>query len=338
MGTLQGKSVLQCARCRNLKMIVDRGNRTAGTSAPAGLRVEFTFSCEARLIYVLNESWTARTWIAQLDKMHAKFLRRTDLNHRHGFATLTEIRSALARLTRCAQVLGFPMEKMTARNWQQVLNQLHIRFPEFFKTNFAREKFQVAHEMNLLIHWLEYELHNVYDHKQQYLFHLDFNHFAPAYNLKAKFPEEEFKHFSPVLEFGNLHLHYIYIGRHFLEMFDADDRVCPTSHFRAQHEFNATCGLVFSEPTDVGQLDRDMHAYYLQRGGSDFFGFEYGDPKMARGFFKLGQLEDLQDYSNMEQRQALREKLKSSRITGWRVLPGVTGDVDSHRVENAVHG
>jgi hypothetical protein len=149
---------------------------------------------------------------------------------------------------------------------------------------------------------------------------LDFNHFPQAYNLKAKFPEDELEHFSPLLEFGNLHLHYIYIGRHFLEMFDARDMVCPASHFRAQHEFNATCGLVFSEPKDAAQLNQGMHEYYVRRGGESFFGFAYDDSRMAKGFFKVGQLEDLKDYGELAQRQVLRDKLKSSFVESWRII------------------
>lgn len=252
--------------------------------------------------------------------MRPDFLLRTNLNHRHGFAGLTEIRSNIGRLKHCAQALGFPLEPMNERNWQSALNQLHIRFPEFFKSKFDRKLFQTAHELNLSIHWLEYELTNLYNKKQQYIFNLDFNHFPQAYNLKSEFPKHEFKHFSPVLGFGNLHLHYIYIGRHFLEMFDARDMVSPASHFRAQHEFNATCGLVFSEPVNSEQLDQDMHDYYLRRGGEAFFRFPYHDPRMAKGFFIVGQLEDLDDYGDSARRQALRDKLRSSSVDSWRVL------------------
>ncbi len=286
------------------------------------IRVEFTFSCQTRLTYVLNQTRTAQIWAAQLSLMRPEFLLRTDLNHRHGFAGLEEIRSNLGRLRHCAKTLGFPMESMNERNWQSVLNRLHVRFPEFFKTEFERKHFQTAHELNLSIHWLEYELANLHGGKQQYIFNLDFNHFPQAYNLKAEFPDDEFQHFSPALEFGNLHLHYIYIGRHFLEMFNARDMVCPASHFRAQHEFNATCGLVFSEPTDVAQLNQDMHDYYMHRGGENFFGFSFDAPKIAKGFFKVGQLESLQDYGESAQRQALRDKLKSSTIRSWRIVPG----------------
>lgn len=283
-------------------------------------RVRFTFSCGTQLIYELNSTRTAALWCEMLAKMHRRYLLRTDVNHRHGFATKPEIQAAISRLKKSATFLGFPLAPLTKRNWQGELNRLHINFPEFFKGEFDRERFQAAHETNLLIHWLEYELANLLDGKDQYIFNLDFNHFPPAYNLKTKIPEEELGDFDPALAFGNLHLHYVHIGRHFLEMCDANDMNCVPHHFIAQHDFNATCGLVFSEPCDAVRLDARMRDYYERRGAKEFFGFEYEDPKLAKGFFKIGQLVDLPAYSKHAERQALRDQLKDSRVTSWKLL------------------
>ncbi len=283
----------------------------AGVSSAGRARIQFTLSCQTRLVYQLNPSWTAARWAAQLAKMRPAYLKRMDVNHRHGFATPTEIREALERLKRCAEKLGFTLQQIDRSNWQIALNQLHIEFPEFFKKPRTQDERQLAHEMNLLIHWLEYELPNYFGGKQQYIFNLDFNHLPAAYDLKEEFRAHEFKFFSPTLEFGSLHLHYIYIGRHFLEMFDADDMQSPQQHFRAQHEFNATCGLSFSEPIDENLLKRYMLEYYNRRGGAAFFGYEFDDPKLAVGFFKLGQLENINDYASFEQRQKLRAQIKN---------------------------
>jgi hypothetical protein len=255
-----------------------------------------------------------------LARMRPSYLLRTDINHRHGFATKAEISAAVARLQACAEVLNFFLPPITRSSWQNELNRLHIGFPEFFRADFDRSKFQSAHEMNLLIHWLEYELPNLYEGREQYLFNLDFNHHPPAYNLMGAISDDEFRNFSADMQFGNLHLHYIYIGRHFLEMFDARDWTSPAHHFKAQHEFNATCGLVFSEPGDTWLRDLEMKEYFDQRGGTRFFGFDYDDPRLCKGFFKLGSLEDMQNYSTRQQRHELRNRLKDSRILSWRMV------------------
>ena len=283
-------------------------------------RLQLTFSCQTQLRYELSDTRTARLWAGMLARMEPRFLLRTDVNHRHGFASPAEIRAAVVRLRKCADMLNFSFPAITRSNWQAVLNQVHIGFPEFFKTHFDPTKFQSAHEMNLLIHWLEYELMNLFADKKQYLFNLDFNHHPPAYDLRTAIPGDEFNNFSADLQFGNLHLHYIYVGRHYLEMFDARDWTSPAHHFRALHEFNATCGLVFSESADPSTLDRDMKDYYDQRGGKAFFGFSYDDPKLCKGFFRIGRLEGVDAFGTFAQRQALRDQLKRSRIAGWKLV------------------
>ncbi|MBL0076566.1 MAG: hypothetical protein IPP41_11810 [Rhodocyclaceae bacterium] len=282
-------------------------------------KAHFTFSCGTQLSYLLNNTQTTASWCHQFAQMTPQLLFRQGINHRHGFATPQEIDAAISRLKTTTEFLGFEMQTIRQDNWHEVLNDLHLNFPGFFKTNRDEKRFHAAHVMNLLIHWLEYELANLYDDKAQYLFNLDFNHYPPAYNLKTQIPDDEFDHFSAALEFGNLHLHYIYIGRHFLEMFDARDFVSPGQHFRAQHEINATCALVFSEPVDAARLNNQMQEYFDQRGGNSFFGFDFDDPRLAKGFFKIGQLENLDHYRNASQRTALREQLKGSSIVQWQL-------------------
>jgi hypothetical protein len=283
-------------------------------------RVKFCFSGGLQLTYTLNGTRTAQLWLGQFARMRTAFLLRSDINHRHGFAGTADILDNIVRLQRVATGLGHSLGPIDRQQWQQSLNRLHVHFPEFFTHHFVPEKFQLAHEMNLLVHWLEYELGNVFGGRRQMLFNLDFNHHAPAYNLKAPFPDDEFDRFSADLVFGNLHLHYIYVGRHFLEMFDACDLQCPPHHFRAQQEFNATCGLVFSEPDDAALRTAQMQAFYGQRGGRQFFGFDFDDPKLARGFFKIGQLENLSDFTTVSARQALRNSLKDSHVVNWVLL------------------
>lgn len=283
-------------------------------------RVQFIFSGDIRLTYTLNSSKTARTWCDLLSQMQPSYLLRNAVNHRHGFATVGDISRCVDRLKKCLSVLGFQYQTIHKDNWRTALNTLHVNFPEFFQNDFDRSKFQSAHEMNLLIHWLEYELVNLYENKEKYLFNLDFNHHPPAYNLKTDFPEDEYGYFSTDLQFGNLHLHYIFIGRHFLEMFDAQDFISPAHHFVPQHAFNATCGLVFSEPQDQTKADGDMRVYFAQRQGIEFFKHHYDDPKLAKGFFKLGQLEGLEGYATKPQRQALRDAIQRSTITAWQFV------------------
>lgn len=78
--------------------------------------------------------------------------------------------------------------------------------------------------------------------------------------------------------------------------------------------------LGVSEPCDPAQLDIDMRAYYERRGGKGFFGHDYDDPSLAKGFFKVGQLVSITEYSSFVRRQTLRDQLKTSRIQSWGVV------------------
>lgn len=293
----------------------------ARANGAAPRRVEFLFSCGTKLTYVLHRTTTAAKWAGMMMRMRPSQLLRMGLNHRHGFAQEPDIRAAASRIKRCARVLGFRLEPLTRDSWRGVLNNLHVRFPDFFEHDFEPSKFEAAHDMNLAMHWLEYELGNWLDGRRQHLFNLDFNHDPRAYNLKQPIPPAELREFSTDMAFGSLHLHYIYVGRHFFEMFEASDTVCPPHQFRPQHEFNATCGLVFSEPTETRrQREERMRRYFESMGGESYFGYGFDDEALAKGFFQLGRLENLDEYRNIGPRNALRAQLRKSSVVGWRFL------------------
>jgi hypothetical protein len=172
--------------------------------------------------------------------------------------------------------------------------------------------------MNLTIHWLEQELCNYYDTQNKFTLNLDFNHNPVNYAKKKDIPVNEMSYFSTDEYFGELHLHYIFIGRHFLEMYEAQDFECLKDQFRPQTVYNATCGLVFSEPKTLkSPMSFDMHDYYLRRGGQPYFGYSYDDTRLAKGFFNLGQLENLAEFDTVEKRQSLRNLLKTNPIIKW---------------------
>lgn len=252
-------------------------------------------------------------------QMTPQIMASNTYNHRHGFATEMEIRRALSLLSTDCDILKLKLPHLNASNWQSVLNQLHVNFPEFERKLQTKQEFYAAHKLNLLIHWLEYELSNHLARKGQYIFNLDFNHRPDAYNLKKPFQGQDLSGFTPHLGFGHLHLHYIHIGRHFLEMHDAQDGVYPKHHFKPQHEFNATCGISFSEPSEDTALRVSLLKYYQMRGGQDYFGYSFDDPAMAIGFFRLGTLTDIDAYASLEERLQLRTKLQSAVVLGWQI-------------------
>jgi hypothetical protein len=280
------------------------------------MHIRFAFSNGLSFRYVLNDSLVARIWLYMMKRVRPEHMSRVSENHRHGFAAQDEINKNISRLTEACKIVGMPNIDLAADNWQQWqqnLNDVHAKFPDMVMTGVNT---QLTHTVNLLIHWLEYELYNRFQGAEQYLFNLDFNHQPSIYRQSQVIPANELELFTAETKFGDLNLHYIYIGRHFLEMVNANDLVCPKEHFRPQGHFNPTCAVNFSEAKPSGFLETKMLAYYQARGGYEFFGFDYSDPKMAKGFFSLGQIENLAQYS-FEDREAIRKALAIAYVTDW---------------------
>lgn len=275
--------------------------------------VKFQTANGLTLTYLVDATTTAYRWLQLLKAATPTQLLRSIENHKHGFASEAEVAVMLSKLQETAASLELePLAAFTRAE----LNRLHVSFVDSARTVVKQKQLRdklnkTRMTINLIIHWLEHEL------DKHQLFNFDFNH--ANYQL-CKIPEAELGNFSPVLEFGSLHLHYCYIGRHFLEMVHADDMVAHAYHFRPQLEFNATCGLVFGETLDAQMLEQRMLTYYAARGGQDFFKLAYNDPKLTKGFFQLGKLANIAEYSTKQSRDALRAQLRDDYFISWEVL------------------
>lgn len=278
--------------------------------------VTFHTDADIDLAYLLNTDATTSTWLALLHKLNPASLLRQQENSRHGFASAEVFDLRCQQLRDVTKTLGIEVPTVID---QAALNVLHLNFPNgthgLPKSESAQARKHLM-TLNLLVHWLEYELANTVHARGQYLLNLDFNHDNDHYGMAQFIPDNALKGFSSDMEFGTLHLHYTYTGRHFLEMFDAEDMVSPIAHFRPQRNFNATCGLVFSEPQDNAVRRTQMLAYYNARGARRFWPHDFDDPRMCKGFFQLGRLQNF-DVADSAARTALRTQLATASITSW---------------------
>lgn len=265
------------------------------------MKVVFTFAGGLQLTYQLNDSSVARDWCARIAALKPENLNNR-LNHRHGFALSEEVAARIDDLKRLTQQLGLEFHGVD----QESLNVLHRAFPEFHFRKAPPDVLKIANEFNLLIHWLEYELNSIQ------LFNLDFND-APSSWPSAKIPKHEMGHFSTDYKFGDLHLHYIHVGRCFHEMFMAKDFTSPKTHFVPQHFYTATCGLVFMK----SKIPGDMYQFFDQHGGKAFFNYAFDDPFLAKGYFQLGSLEG---YTTDSEQQELLEALRNTTVVGWETV------------------
>lgn len=281
------------------------------------MQATIKFSNDTSLVYVLKDTPVVRSWVHILSKASASEPNTIakQYNSHHGFATTEQITDGIAALKQIAEKHHLPVsETITADNWHSLLNRAHVAFPNWrYRTDDDRLD---AHTYNLLIHWLEYEFANLYEHFDEYLINVDFNHEPQSYGrLLKNFEVADYAEFTPVLEFGNIHLHYAHIGRHFLELANAQDFIAPPNQFVPQTRYCGTFGMVFSEPN---RRNYDaLRQYYDRRGGKQYFSKEYDDPTIAKGFYKLGQLSDVDNYSTIEAREELRSRISTATVTGW---------------------
>lgn len=280
-------------------------------------QIVVVFSTGVQLTYDLKDTPVVDNWLSLLeshtrDSMHD---RSKLYNHAHGFATADQIAANIIRLKEISNKYNLALGDINQISWHNVLNAAHVNFPNW--RGRTDESIADAHEYNVLIHWLEYEFANLYEHRNEYLINVDFNQRQETRSVLHPFTDDDFKHFTPVLEFGNIHLHYVHKGRHFLELANANDLVAPSHHFVPQHRYSSTFGMVFSEPN---ARDYSKLRTFYDRRGVDFFRIPYDNPTMAIGFYKLGQLVNADQYRfDEQQRNDLRAKLADAVVVDWKI-------------------
>jgi len=279
--------------------------------------VTFYTAAGTELVYSINDTKVARAWLQLLHTASPDSLLRQQENSLHGFASAEVYALRCQQLREVCTALSIEVPEVLD---QQALNVLHLNFPNgthgLSKDESAQARKQLM-TLNLLVHWIEYELANQTHQRHQYLVNLDFNHDAAHYSQPGYIDQDQLKGFSADMSFGSLHLHYTYTGRHFLEMFDALDNASPIAHFRPQRNFNATCGLIFSEPQDNAARRVAMLKYYNDRGARRFWPHDFEDPRMCIGFYQLGQLQNFD--ASADARDQLRAQLSTDPIVNWTI-------------------
>lgn len=273
------------------------------------------FNNNVELQYLLHENEDSHAWSNLVQNVNINNLRVTKQNERRGFSTQAEVNEAVQRLNYLCGTFSLPgLDLSSDIPWNKQLNIIHTYFPTAI--NKPCENSSEWHEVNLTVHWLEHELGNHLHHKDQYLMNADFNHTPSIWIQQHLIRQRE--NFSPYLEFGTLHNHYIYIGRHFLEMADANDFECDRSHFVPQYRVNATFGMCFSEPQDWSSLIQRHRAYYELRGGIDFWRIPFESKNLVNGYHQLGTLFG-RPYETVEQRNDIRTVIANASIADWSV-------------------
>lgn len=292
---------------------------------------------------LVENSETVGVWKGLMDQMSIDLLCKND--NKIGFNTVEEVLKKTERFYEVANAInsivpgGIEVIELNESNWKEALNKMHIHFPMIASAynispeEFSKRLFPLLAEYNDTIHQLEKEYDWMHGLKisNAAIFN-DFNKSPLSCSIRALIPNDGYSLFTHSLPFGSLTIHYAHIGRHPFELFTARDYDCPAEQVVCQFLMAPTCGMYFMDrdlyrQQTIGGTPEYQHEkvfeqfkeFYAARGGKDFFGYEIDDPRLAFGYMKIGQLENIELYANdRAKRDELRETLRTSELLGWK--------------------
>ena len=257
------------------------------------------FTNDIVLTYDLVNAKVVDLWKGKISQFNVDDL--YNLNQFNGYGDADSIRTKLEKLYELASTINEHSDKkidiqpVTFENHRHALSVMHIHFPEMETNPKYQHLHTVLSEYNSTIHWLENTMSNT-NGPRSLMVILNF-HDSDKVSYED-IPEEDYRLFTPYVNFGDLHLGYAHIGRHAQELFFSNDLVCPKDQFVPQTKFTATTMLYFTDYYHVTteqqrQLHEAWEKFYVERGGQEFWGYEIDDPKIAFGALKIGDLSNI---------------------------------------------
>jgi hypothetical protein len=303
---------------------------------PTQLKFEINFSEDITILYKLVDDIIVNEW-AELISAHS-INDCCPINHYIGYADDVLISSRIDRLSELAELINQTVPNrvivhdITSKTWKVNLQKMHIHFPELKNNEFYSHLWPVLTEYNDIIHWLESILCNIWatsplpSKSSTFRITLDFNKTTSKF---LPIPEDSFKLFDPLLNFGYLLLQYTHVGKNAHEMFMTRDFECPKHQFIPQRDFNASVRMYFLDnfvPQDrVTAFNESWQKFYNDKGGFDFWGIDINDPKIAFGYLKIGEIESISgiDIPNtLAEMNSFRDKLVKQTVLSWNIRKG----------------
>jgi hypothetical protein len=260
------------------------------------------------------------------------------INHYIGYASEQLITYRINRLYELADLINLDVPDRVIKhdinqdNWRVNLHLMHIHFPDLKNDVKYSHLWNYLTEYNDIIHWLESVLINIWGQSKHqsrsstFRVTLDFN---KSTEVRVPIPENSFTMFYPLLNFGDLLLHYTHVGKNAHEMFIMKDYSCPKDQFIPQRDFNASVRMYFLDnftpPENADMLYNAWQQFYNDKGGYDYWGYEINNPKIAFGYLKIGEIESISNMSvpkTLEELNEFRDRLVKTKVIDWEIKKG----------------
>lgn len=255
------------------------------------------------------------------------------INHYLGYASEELVTDRINRLYELADLINDSVpdrvikQEINQSNWRVNLHQMHIHFPDLKNDETFTHLWPYLTEYNDIIHWLESILLNIWGESpyssktSRFRITLDFN---KSNVTRVPIPDNSYKLFCPLMNYGDLLLHYTHVGKHAHEMLLMKDYTCPKDQFIPQRDFTASVRMHFLDnftpPESSSKFYDSWKQFYDDKGGYDYWGYEIDDPKIAFGYIKIGEIESMP--ATEEELNEFREKLSKTRVIDWEIIKG----------------
>lgn len=302
------------------------------------MKFHIFFTDDVELVYDIVEEQITKKWANAINELDINELCKH--NHYVGYTPESVVNEKVKRLYEINDLANQRLpnlsvnDSLTKENWNEVLHRMHVNFVELVSDEKHSDIWQDLTEYNDIIHWLESMLVTWWDeelrNQQAKLFRitLDFN--KSRKKIFQPVPESAYKLFYPFSEFGNIYLHYTHIGKNPYGIFLDRDYTIPKDQLVIQHTFTASVRLVFSDNFLGGQSDKlkflnNWKRFYQDRGGKDFWGYDFEDPRLGFGFMKIGELTELKIKNknidiptSFDERHEFRKMLAGTKVLRWK--------------------
>lgn len=208
---------------------------------------------------------------------------------------LNELAATTQKLKILHPELDFP--EIDKGDVQKSVNRLHFEFAHSHhvtkRINAENEKIWSAFNVNL------HAIENVFtDQISMKKNGLPLSRIVFTWNEpnRVDIPDDCYSDFTYALEFGTVYINYSQVGRHFFELFHANDNQLADEHIRPFRYISADTHLYFG-PTTVDKYIRigEKIAKWFDNNKEKFnrLGFFWGDPKLAIGYLPVARLQNL---------------------------------------------
>jgi hypothetical protein len=252
------------------------------------------------LEYQIRNTQAAQIWAQSISNAIPDGLHDTDRFYNFPDQNRSDLNYALEKLERILHQLkslhpelDFP--EVDRKNLQYCINNLHYNFAHSHHVTkcINENNVRLWDEFNITLHLIESlvvnktSLQHLNTPGAQIIFTWKSKHYVPI-------PESSYQDFTVSLDFGTAYINYAHIGRHFLEMFNAQDVQLADEHIQPHRRISADTNLWFGSTLgrtyEITKMKKIEAWFNEHKDRFNSLGYFWSDPLLAIGRIPVARL------------------------------------------------